>query len=95
MIMSKTVYVLVNEWTINSDYGIEISLFDTLSYAQEQMIANASCWYDDNINDECLWEHRDSDMSIVYYVDCCYELCHIRWFIVEKEINEDPEQLND
>ena len=106
----KKVYVLVNEWTIDGGYnensGIKISVFDTLSYAQRKMIADASCWYDDNEREVDEWEHIESDMSIEYYeervegrdymsIECYIEGeyidNHICWHIEEKEIEFDPE----
>ena len=90
------VYVLTCEYEIDcSGGGVEVRVFDTLSYAQEQMIADASCWYDDNKFCVDEWEHEESDMSIEYYEEGYYMANHIRWFIVEKEIEFDPEQLND
>jgi hypothetical protein len=97
--MIKKVYVLVNEWTIdggfNEDSGIEISVFDTLSYAQENMFNSAECWCFENQTDE--WERIEGNdsMSIECYIEGSYIDNHIRWFIEEKEIEQDPEQLND
>lgn len=97
--MIKKVYVLVNEWTIdggfNEDSGIEISVFDTLSYAQENMFNSAECWCFENQTDE--WERIEGNdsMSIECYIEGSYIDNHIRWFIAEKEIEQDPEQLTD
>ena len=90
--MIKKVYVLTCEYEVDfSGGGVEIRVFDTLSYAQEQMIADASCWYDDNKFCVDEWERREDDMSIECYEEGYYMLNHIRWFIVEKEIEFDPE----
>ena len=94
--MNNTVYVLTCEYELEySGGGIELRVFDTLSYAQEQMIADASSWYNDNERDADEWEHEESDMSIEYYEEGYYMSNHIRWYIVEKEIEFDPETLND
>lgn len=90
------VYVLTCEYELDcSGGGVEVRVFDTLSFAQEQMIADASCWYDDNEREVDEWEHIESDMSIEYYEEGYYMSNHIRWFIVEKEIEFDPERQYD
>jgi hypothetical protein len=93
MIMKLTkVYVLTCEYELDcSGGGVEVRVFDTLSFAQEQMIADASCWYEDNKRDVDEWEYESGDMSIEYYEEGYYMSNHIRWFIVEKEIEFDPE----
>ena len=93
MIMKLTkVYVLTCEYELDcSGGGVEVRVLGTLSFAQEQMIADASCWYDDNEREVDEWEHIESDMSIEYYEEGYYMSNHIRWFIVEKEIEFDPE----
>lgn len=50
------------------------------------MIADASCWYEDNKRDVDEWEYESGDMSIEYYEEGYYASNHIRWFIVEKEL---------
>lgn len=94
--MIKKVYVLVNEWTIdggfNEDSGVDIRLFDSLSYAVEQMFFDAECWSDDcnDISDWTRIEGNDS-MSIEYYIEGAYVDDHITWRITEKEVEQDPE----
>ena len=67
--MIKTVYVLLSEYQLEFDGGFYVRLFDTLSYAQEQMLADATSWVDrysytnPSIED---WEKEYGDMSVEY-----------------------------
>ena len=94
MIMGKKVYALVNEYQLDFDGGYSVRLFDTLSYAQEQMLADATSWVDrysytnPSIED---WEKEYEDMSVEYYEEGYYNENHITWRIIETEIEHDPE----
>lgn len=88
---SKTVYVLTSEWYFGAaERGSEvIGVYDTLSYAQEQMWGAAECYEDDV--DVSNMEREDDDMSIGFVEEEPPFGSHC-WRIVEKQLEMDPEQ---
>jgi hypothetical protein len=93
--MNKTVYVLLNEYQLEFDGGSSVRVFNTLSHAQEQMLADVTSWVDrysyanPAIED---WEKDYGDMSVEYYEEGYYNDNHIAWRIYKTEIEQDPEQ---
>lgn len=87
----KTVYVLVSEWYFGAaERGSEvIGVYDTLSYAQEQMWGAAECYEDDV--DVSNMERNDDIMSVGFVEEEPPFGSHI-WRIVEKQLEMDPEQ---
>lgn len=86
------VYVLVNEWVIDTcDSGACVRVFETLSHAQEQMWADAECWADYNLTDEWTRLEGNDSMSIEYCIEGYYTENHVRWYITEQEVEQDPE----
>ena len=91
--MDKKLYTLISEWNLtdaSGDTGIQVRIFDSLSYAQEQMTADAECWMDEYDDEE--WNTREiTDMSIELYETHAYTYNHISWEIREVTIEHDPE----
>ena len=89
----KKVYVLYSEWYFGAaERGCEvIGVYDTLSYAQEQMLAAAECYEDEVDVSDMVREDALDGMTISYdeqeqpYGSHC-------WNIVEKQLEVDPEE---
>ena len=88
----KKVYVLNCAWNFtgqSGEVGIRTRVFDTLSYAQEQMLADAACWLEENDTDDWTLEQGPTDVQI--YIQFEFDHNHIVWDIGEVEIEFDPE----
>ena len=87
----KKVYVLYSEWYFGAaERGMQIiGVYDTLSYAQEQMLVAAEC-YEDEI-DMTDMERNDDDMSIEFDEQNQPYGSH-GFYIKEMTIETDPEE---
>lgn len=87
------VYVLNCAWNLTEqggEVGVLTRVFDTLQYAQEQMLEDAKCWVERNDIDLTEWTREDSPTSIQIYIQFEYDYNHIVWDIGEVEIEFEP-----
>ena len=89
--MTTKVYVLAHErFTWEGFWSEVIGVYNTKSYAVEQMFAAEMNWCDENPHDAEEWECTETNDDMVRH-EHPQTSDYVEWSVVEKEIEIDPE----
>lgn len=93
--MTTKVYVLAHErFTCEGFWSEVIGVYNTKSYAVEQMFAEEMNWCDENPHEAEEWEYTETNDDMVRH-EHQQTSDYVEWSVVEKEIEFDTETLND